>query len=165
MDNEKINEVLEHAGIKGMKWGVRRFQNKDGSLTPEGKKRYADDRVDNDDEASKDYKLTYGKKSLKSMTNEELQRVITRQSLEKRYQELNPEKKSFAKKVTEAILKKTGDAAVEVTGQAAKSIIKGGTEYGLIQAAKKNPKIASNLRHLGILTIDSGKWKINLFNK
>lgn len=32
--------ALKHSGIKGMKWGVRRYQNKDGSLTPEGKKRY-----------------------------------------------------------------------------------------------------------------------------
>lgn len=32
---------LYHAGIKGMKWGIRRYQNKDGSLTPAGKKRYA----------------------------------------------------------------------------------------------------------------------------
>ena len=31
---------LYHWGIKGMKWGVRRYQNKDGSLTPAGKKRY-----------------------------------------------------------------------------------------------------------------------------
>lgn len=31
---------LEHHGILGMKWGVRRFENKDGSLTPAGKKRY-----------------------------------------------------------------------------------------------------------------------------
>ena len=31
---------LTHHGIKGMKWGVRRFQNKDGSLTPVGKRRY-----------------------------------------------------------------------------------------------------------------------------
>lgn len=30
---------LTHHGIKGMKWGVRRYQNKDGSLTPAGKKR------------------------------------------------------------------------------------------------------------------------------
>lgn len=30
---------LQHHGIKGMRWGIRRFQNKDGSLTPLGKKR------------------------------------------------------------------------------------------------------------------------------
>ncbi len=33
---------LSHHGIKGQKWGVRRFQNKDGSLTNSGKKRYTD---------------------------------------------------------------------------------------------------------------------------
>ena len=32
--------VLYHHGIKGMRWGVRRYQNKDGSLTDRGKKRY-----------------------------------------------------------------------------------------------------------------------------
>lgn len=31
---------LYHYGIKGQKYGVRRYQNKDGSLTPEGKERY-----------------------------------------------------------------------------------------------------------------------------
>lgn len=31
---------LQHFGIKGQKWGVRRFQNEDGTLTEEGKKRY-----------------------------------------------------------------------------------------------------------------------------
>ena len=34
MDNE-----LYHHGVKGMKWGQRRYQNKDGSLTSQGKKR------------------------------------------------------------------------------------------------------------------------------
>lgn len=34
--------ILCHHGIKGQKWGVRRFQKKDGSLTPAGKKRYGE---------------------------------------------------------------------------------------------------------------------------
>lgn len=33
-------DVLMHHGIKGQKWGQRRFQNPDGSLTPEGEARY-----------------------------------------------------------------------------------------------------------------------------
>lgn len=32
--------VIMHHGIKGMKWGIRRYQNKDGTLTAAGKKRY-----------------------------------------------------------------------------------------------------------------------------
>lgn len=36
-------DELAHFGIKGQKWGRRRFQNKDGSLTPAGKERYDDD--------------------------------------------------------------------------------------------------------------------------
>ena len=40
--NENGDLVISHSGIKGQKWGVRRFQNEDGTLTEEGKKRYYD---------------------------------------------------------------------------------------------------------------------------
>lgn len=35
-----MNAYLAHHGIKGQKWGERKYQYKDGSLTPEGRKRY-----------------------------------------------------------------------------------------------------------------------------
>ena len=36
-----MDEYLNHHGIRGQKWGVRRFQNSDGSLTAAGKSRYS----------------------------------------------------------------------------------------------------------------------------
>ena len=41
MDFKRYSELF-HYGVKGMRWGVRRYQNKDGSLTPLGKRHYLD---------------------------------------------------------------------------------------------------------------------------
>lgn len=37
---ENNEEEFAHYGVKGMKWGVRRYMNEDGTLTESGKKRY-----------------------------------------------------------------------------------------------------------------------------
>lgn len=43
-----MEQYLVHHGIKGQKWGVRRYQNTDGSLTAAGKIRYSSDSPDSD---------------------------------------------------------------------------------------------------------------------
>lgn len=68
---------ISHSGIKGMRWGVRRYQNKDGSLTPAGKKRY--------DETPKGVRT---KKRVKDMSDEELGRVLKRARMESEYKQL-----------------------------------------------------------------------------
>lgn len=45
--------TLTHWGILGMKWGVRRYQNEDGTLTEAGKKRYAADVLKNRQKSKK----------------------------------------------------------------------------------------------------------------
>ena len=40
MRNDFCSNYLVHHGIYGQKWGIRRFQNPDGSLTPAGRERY-----------------------------------------------------------------------------------------------------------------------------
>lgn len=46
--NEQYNNELYHYGVKGMKWGVRKYHNEDGSLNDRGKTRYEKLRKDLD---------------------------------------------------------------------------------------------------------------------
>lgn len=94
-------DSLYHWGIKGMKWGVRRYQNKDGSLTPAGKKRYAEEDAEDSDTTPK-------KKSVSEMTDDEIRSAIARKQLENAYNQYHPQPKkpdSFAKKFIDEAVK------------------------------------------------------------
>lgn len=51
---------IEHTGIKGQKWGVRRYQNYDGSLTEAGRERYGRKLVESYEKLGKEYDKNHG---------------------------------------------------------------------------------------------------------
>lgn len=89
MDVVELEDHLEHHGILGMKWGVRRYQNKDGSLTAAGRQRYLNDDGSYNDTAKKEIPRM-------ALSDDELRRRIARNQLEKQYMDseaaLNPTK-------------------------------------------------------------------------
>ena len=98
-----MDNTLCHHGIKGQKWGIRRYQNKDGSLTPAGRKKLAKldkqyEKVTGGKKAG-DSNSTIKPKTIGEMTNQELQSKIDRARLEKTYTELYLVRVSAGKKL------------------------------------------------------------------
>ena len=145
------NVKLEHSGIKGMRWGIRRFQNKDGSLTPEGKKRYGDDSSDNTkkDESPKahdDYKKAHEKRDVRTLSDKELNDINNRLIKEQQYEKLTAEQQSGAKKwIKDTTVKIGKEIAEDYMRKAAKGLVQAGLE----KIALKNQKTFDTLNALG----------------
>ena len=110
---EKNEEMLEHHGIKGQKWGVRRFQNEDGTRTAAGKKR---EQSRSEDPAHEDYNKAHSGKSVKDMSDAELRTRLNRLQMEKQYSQLTDSDTNKGKEfVSKAMKAATGVATATTT--------------------------------------------------
>ena len=119
--------ALYHWGIKGQRHGVRRYQNPDGSLTPEGKIRYGVGDPDN----SEDYSNARSK-SVRQMSNAELKSALDRVRMEDDYKRLTAVQKSAGQKWVEGLLAESGkEIAKHFIVTYGKAGIKKGIEAGV----------------------------------
>ena len=145
------SDELYHSGTKGMKWGRRLYQHKDGSLTALGRLRYgkkgskkeSSSGESNDSKSIKTSKLT--KKKLKDMSDEEIQARIKRLNLEKELaktmKDVNSQTTSKGKAIVADILEKS---AKNIGTQLVTYVMGKGVNKALAKAFKEteivNPK-------------------------
>ena len=113
------SECVVHAGILGMKWGRRRYQNKDCSLTPEGRLRYGSKSEDREDKADQQYNSRQLRRNLKTMSDTELQNVINRKQKEKQLRDMLDAEISPGKKKANEILSSIGSEVAKEVGKKA----------------------------------------------
>ena len=100
--------TLYHHGIKGQKWGVRRFQNADGTYTSAGKERRR-----KEDSYSDDYKnyKKLSKKNPKELSTKELEEINRRDNAMSQYNRNHVTTgKVFVNKLSSKVLEKSAEA-------------------------------------------------------
>ena len=150
VDDTLYPDYLMHHGIKGQQWGIRRYQNEDGTLTEEGKLRYND---------SSPESKKWDKRETSYLTDEELNRRNLRLQREQQYRNLTTTdkerereqlKKDFKKKVLTAalitpVVALAGIAGKKYIGKAVSFVSKNGKR--LLNRLFAMPKTKSRLEN------------------
>ena len=109
-----MSNELMHYGVLGMRWGVRRYKNKDGTLTTAGKKRLSKDK---DKAEKKERKVAL--KTRRSLSDEYLKKKIERLKMEKEFKNLTEEDISHGRKYVGEIMSSAGKKALGVVAAGA----------------------------------------------
>lgn len=131
---------IYHHGILGQKWGVRRYQNDDGTLTSAGKRRYGSDEYGKARDIGNAASSAAGRLSsvanrsatsarnkakskidLSDISDDDLKRMINRLNMEKQFKDLSTETVGTGRRSLSDILATAGD--VLAVGASAASIL------------------------------------------
>lgn len=113
----EITTDIWHYGIKGMKWGIRRYQNLDGTLTAAGKRRQKKEEKRQAKEARKQAKKAdkairkdraNASKNRRNLSDEELASRVKRLEQERKLKSLTDEDVASGRTAVKSFLKTTG---------------------------------------------------------
>lgn len=134
---EVWRDELYHFGIMGMKWGVRRYQNPDGSLTAEGRSHYGSGersswrltskkKAKSSSKKFKKRKTSPKKEDISKLSDQELRNKLNRMQMERQYSQMTKRSQNAVEKT----LKGIGKAAIVSvgTGMAVKYLTGGATK-------------------------------------
>lgn len=148
------SNVLCHWGIKGQKWGVRRYQNRDGTLTAAGKVRYSDGNASSSPSSaaktsSSDSMAKTSTKTISEMSDDDLRKLVNRKQIERQLRDLMAAEERSNQPVAQQTQQKgqgmVSKALKSAGEQALTTMAKGAILYAgstFVSTALKNPELA-----------------------
>lgn len=117
-----VHSELYHHGVKGQKWGVRRYQNADGSLTAEGRARYGISTYDKNvsykdvsNEIKNSNKIALRERNY-DLYNTRRDKTLSPEEKRKRLQDINNQYKGTGQVILNEYKKKYGDKTIKTMG-------------------------------------------------